>query len=427
MRFQATVAPAQRDCDVSKTGLACFLTRTKATPFGNGTIKGIGCPMGDNRTQSGRTLRELGVERNDASQFLMKKTKGTKTWAKDCGISFALSGLKQSFGSVSQGDALGYHILPHRGGPNLKHHGILQPKTFSSLLSASPAVGLRAPSTPGCRSNGRDDDPRNDWGLAGARPVQSDRTHEAYLFRKRVRGFTLIELLTLVGAMGILVTLGISTATSVRTSSRQVTCSGNLEAISSAINRYAEETGHRPRSLSRLGEAATGTNLSTRLICPSDPAVRGSGRTRDLQDLTWGNRANESQDPGIPSVVGEPESGSWQTELQERKETLPFSYLHPLGWTRSAWDRLRAQGPPFGTAVCQLHGVRVPAAPGNPNHRTYMEYEGRFLRAQTDGSVVRRKLFRDPDPQPGLVTTASPAPLDYPWEFYTDRNVPKLK
>ena len=245
--------------------------------------------------------------------------------------------------------------------------------------------------------------------------------------QKRVRGFTLIELLTLVGAMGILVTLGISTATSVRTSSRQVTCSGNLEAISSAINRYAEETGHRPRSLSRLGEAATGTNLSTRLICPSDPAVRGSGRTRDLQDLTWGNRANESQDPGIPSVVGEPESGSWQTELQERKETLPFSYLHPLGWTRSAWDRLRAQGPPFGTAVCQLHGVRVPAAPGNPNHRTYMEYEGRFLRAQTDGSVVRRKLFRDPDPQPGLVTTASPAPLDYPWEFYTDRNVPKLK
>ncbi len=298
MRFQTTVVPAQRDCDVPKTGLAYFLTKTKPASFGNGAIHGEGIQTGGGR---------------------------------------------------------------------------------------------------------------------------------AFLRRARSGGFTLIELLTLIGALGILMTLGISTITSARTASRQVTCSGNLQAIVAAISRYTEETGHRPRSLSRLTDARMGTNLSPLLICPSDPALRGTGRVGDLRDLTWGNRANESQDPGIPALVGEPESGSWQTELQERKETLPFSYLHPLGWTRSAWDRLRAQGPPFGTAVCQLHGVRVPAAPGNPDSRTYMEYEGRFLRAQTDGSVVRRKLFRDPNPQPGLVSTASPAPLDYPWEFYTDQNVPKLK
>jgi type II secretory pathway pseudopilin PulG len=350
MRFQTTVVPAQRDCDVSKTGLACFLTKPKSPLFGNGTF-----------WRSPRLTGESPANRN------VGDTAASRPWH---------GGVRPNITEAKS-----------RGGR-------------SSVLRT--AHWLR---------------PREiHLGLAGAHPS-----------RRQSQGFTLIELLTLVGAMGILFTLGISTVTSIRTSSRQVTCIGNLETIAAAINRYAEETGHRPRSLSRLTEHQLGIDLSLRLICPSDPAVRGSGRTRELRDLTWGNRANESQDPGIPSVVGEPESGSWQTELQERKETLPFSYLHPLGWTRSAWDRLRAQGPPFGTAVCQLHGVRVPAAPGNPDHRTYMEYEGRFLRAQTDGSVVRRKLFRDPDPQPGLVTTASPAPLDYPWEFYTDRNVPKLK
>ena len=240
-------------------------------------------------------------------------------------------------------------------------------------------------------------------------------------------GFTLTELMTVVGMVGILVTLGISTASSVRTSARQITCSDNLVMIGVAVNHYSEETGHRPRSFTRLLDSRAGTHLMAHLICPSDPALNRSQRNQTLREMTWGNLANESQDPGVPSVVGEPESGSWQLEIKERKETVAFSYLHPLGWTRTAWDRLRAQGPPFGVAVCQLHGVRVPSGPSGPDRRNYMEYEGRFLRAQTDGAVVRRKLFREPDSPANAVTTAPPPPLDYPWEFYTDRPVPSLK
>ena len=405
MRFQTTVVPAQRDRDASKTGLACSWTKPKTSPFGNGTFQRWDRLMGGYRVRPGRMIRALDVYKKDGPEDIPEAMQ----WSADIPVGSAAPCLEAT--QLFDGSA-GRNTCAILGGSR----------------TAYPVHYPDARPHPRCLSNWKGDDPSHDWGLAGVRPsVQSDRTHEASLSRKRVRGFTLIELLSLLGAMGILVTLGISTATSIRTSARQVTCSGNLETIASAISRYTEEAGHRPRSLSRLKESPAGTNLSNLLICPSDPAVRGTGRTRESQDLTWGNRANESQDPGIPSVVGEPESGSWQTELQERKETLPFSYLHPLGWTRSAWDRLRAEGSPFGTVICQLHGVRVPSAPGNPDHRTYMEYEGRFLRAQTDGSVVRRKLFRDPDPQPGLVTTASPAPLDYPWEFYTDRNVPKLK
>ena len=421
MRFQTTVVPAQRDRDASKTGLACSWTRPKTAPFGNGTFRRWDRLTGGYWVRPGQVIRALDVFRKDGHEDIPTAMPYNAD-IPACRISDIPVGSAAPRLEAAQ---------LFDGSAGLETGGMAGRKTCApsgGSRTAYPVHYLDARPHPRCLSNWKGDDPSHDLGLAGARTsVQCDRTHEASLSRKHVQGFTLIELLSLLGAMGILVTVGISTATSIRTSARQVTCSGNLETIASAISRYTEETGHRPRSLSRLKESPAGTNLSNLLICPSDPAVRGTGRTRESQDLTWGNRANESQDPGIPSVVGEPESGSWQTELQERKETLPFSYLHPLGWTRSAWDRLRAEGSPFGTVVCQLHGVRVPSAPGNPDHRTYMEYEGRFLRAQTDGSVVRRKLFRDPDPQPGLVTTASPAPLDYPWEFYTDRNVPKLK
>lgn len=40
----------------------------------------------------------------------------------------------------------------------------------ASLFSTSPTVGSRAPSTARCLSNGTGNDPRNDLGLAGARP-----------------------------------------------------------------------------------------------------------------------------------------------------------------------------------------------------------------------------------------------------------------
>jgi len=131
--------------------------------------------------------------------------------------------------------------------------------------------------------------------------------------------------------------------------------------------------------------------------------------------------------------VGQPEEGSWEAEVREVSERVAFSYLHPLSWRREAWQRLlQGKGSQVGTVACQLHGVRSPA----PGHRPFNEFEGQTLRAQRDGAVIGRKIFRvEPAPQgfaaPGVPTRAYAAPVsgaltvpindhDYPWEFYAD-------
>ncbi len=374
IRFQLTVAPAERERDVQKTGLAYPLTKVKRSRIGNSTVAGTASKVG-----AIRNARQ--ISRHGAGQ---SPTRGALEQATD-------------------------NLRGKRGSNRLRLDGV------SPYRCCFASIGyVRTSRVVEKATNGK------------ATSLRYEAVSDRHGHRSQA-GFTRTELMTVLGLVGILVTLGISAASSVRTSARQITCGENLMVIGMAVNRYSEETGHRPRSFTRLMDSRAGTNLMARLICPTDPALNRSQRNQTLREMTWGNLANESQDPGVPSVVGEPESGSWQIEIKERKETVAFSYLHPLGWTRTAWDRLRAQGPPFGVAVCQLHGVRVPSGPSGPDRRNYMEYEGRFLRAQTDGAVVRRKLFREPDSPVNAVTTAAPPPLDYPWEFYTDRPVPSLK
>jgi hypothetical protein len=149
-------------------------------------------------------------------------------------------------------------------------------------------------------------------------------------------------------------------------------------------------------------------------ICPSDPALRQPAGKARATNTYWGNFANASQEPWLQSDLRDPESGSWTLELAEVTETEPFSYLHPLAWRRPAWQRLAALGPETGTAVCQLHGVKVPPPPPSLGFKPYMQYEGELLRAGNDGSVVNRKVFR------AAATSESPPGSDYPWEFYTD-------
>ncbi len=75
--------------------------------------------------------------------------------------------------SVGPGDESQDHgraSLPARRGGSVRLRWRRKPNAFVSLYSASPTVPLMAPSTPTCLSNGTGDDPRNDLGLAGARP-----------------------------------------------------------------------------------------------------------------------------------------------------------------------------------------------------------------------------------------------------------------
>jgi prepilin-type N-terminal cleavage/methylation domain-containing protein len=235
------------------------------------------------------------------------------------------------------------------------------------------------------------------------------------------RGFTLIELLTVIGILGVLATLTASGLANARVRSQQAVCLGNLHQVAVAVEIYSDDTGKRPRSVTRLTTKPSWLKNPKSLLCPADPVTTSRTSSGTTTNQAWGNIANASQEPWSAHDLRDPESGSWQAEIQEKEEHVSFSYLHPLGWPKSAWQRLAGLGNQVGTAVCQLHGVRMPPGNATPEQRTYMAFEGRTFRAQRDGAVVRRKIFRS---QPGAAsqatTTALPRAPDFPWEFYTD-------
>jgi type II secretory pathway pseudopilin PulG len=233
-----------------------------------------------------------------------------------------------------------------------------------------------------------------------------------------------VELLTILALLAVLATLATSSVAGAKLRSQQTVCTGNLRQLALAAEIYSAETGKRPRSVSRLTHRAAWLAEPKTLLCPSDPALRTPGST----NATWGNIANASQEPWNMdrTAFGNPENGSWQIELAESVESVSFSYLHTLGWRRQAWQRLSTAGPTAGVAVCQLHGVKVPATSlPAAAIKPYMNWEGRTFRAQRDGAVVPRKIFRSAGTGgvgTELTTTAiQPAPgSDYPWEFYAD-------
>jgi prepilin-type N-terminal cleavage/methylation domain-containing protein len=240
--------------------------------------------------------------------------------------------------------------------------------------------------------------------------------------------FTLVELLTVLALIAVLATLVASSIAGAKLRAQQTVCSGNLRQLITAIEIYTRETGKRPRSVTRLSQRSNWVAEPRILLCPSDPATRVVAST----NTAWGNVANASQEPWNldRTLFGNPETGSWQAELSESVESVSFSYLHTLGWRKQAWQRLTATGKDAGLAVCQLHGVKVPPSSLPPGAKPFLLWEGQTYRAQQDGSVVPRKIFRssgNPGPGGEITTTAvQPAPgTEYPWEFYLDSVPPQ--
>lgn len=250
------------------------------------------------------------------------------------------------------------------------------------------------------------------------RPVRSLR------FR---HGFTMVEMLTVIALIAVLATLVTSSVAGAKLRSQQTVCMSNLRQLALAVEIYSDDTGKRPRSVTRLTQRPSWLGSRGVLLCPSDvainsPAVPSPDRTNHV---AWGNVANASQEPWLEAneAVRSPETGSWQAELAESEESVAFSYLHPLGWRKQAWQRLSSLGSQAGTGVCQLHGVKVPRASLPAEAKPYLNFEGRTFRAQRDGAVVQRKIFRTPTTgQSASTTTANPTGrlADYPWEFYAD-------
>ena len=184
-------------------------------------------------------------------------------------------------------------------------------------------------------------------------------------------GFTLIELLTVIAIIGVLATLLASALASAKTKSQRTVCLGNLHQISVAVNLYTDDTGRRPRSMTRLTLKPSLLAGPRSLLCPADPVLLRPRGPKGETNQAWGNRANGSQE--LYSYDKNPEAGSFQAELAEKTETVPFSYLHPLGWAKQAWQKLASQGGQAGVSACHRDlttsagntGIQnaVPAAP----------------------------------------------------------------
>ena len=225
--------------------------------------------------------------------------------------------------------------------------------------------------------------------------------------------------MTIIAVLAILATLLFSGITGARKRSRQSICAGNLRQIAVAVQTYQNEFGRRVRSLTRLAQKETLLTNTNAFICPED-VVQAVRSAEGLTNAAWGNSASPAQDPGIFPKKGDLDEASWELEVIETKEKLPFSYLHALAWRRSAWQRLTDLGKPSGMAVCQLHGVRTDPS-RNPGVKLFLTWEGLTLRAQRDGAVVIRRLFRGDSPTSAEGVSIVPwTPDDYPWEYYTD-------
>jgi prepilin-type N-terminal cleavage/methylation domain-containing protein len=245
-------------------------------------------------------------------------------------------------------------------------------------------------------------------------------------------GFTLVELLTVIAIVAVMATLLFSAVSGARTRSNQVVCRNNLRQAAVAVEMYQDDMGRRPRSFTRLAARPSIIRNPKVFICPADPALKAPAGAQSKSNAFWGNRVNSSQEP-MNGRSGVPEEGSWEQEIRETTESIAFSYLHPLAWRRDAWTRLmQGRGNQVGVVACQLHGLRSPVQ----GHRPFTEFEGQTLRAQRDGAVIPRKIFRTMAAPSGTPTYGTPVramadPVegtltvlmtddDYPWEFYTD-------
>ena len=203
---------------------------------------------------------------------------------------------------------------------------------------------------------------------------------------RRRSGFTLIELLTVIAIVAVLGTLLLTALASAKKKARTLICTSNLHQFSIALMTYMDESQGKRPAVSNLVSGQYLPSVQA-LLCPEDKTGN------------WGR------------LVGGGGLGP-----------VNYSYLlQPLNWDDAEWDLLRQASSRAGVAACQLHGL------GNQNTPDVRNYSGLLLRAQLDGSVIRRQFFWSPPPggsssivSPNLgMGSGSSSPLD-PLQIFFD-------
>jgi hypothetical protein len=167
-------------------------------------------------------------------------------------------------------------------------------------------------------------------------------------------------LLTVVAIIAVLASLALTALASAKKKARTTICTSNLHQFCLALGTFLDESGGKRPSVDSLvtNKYLTSTNC---LLCPED------------KTSNWGQLV---QTGGFSMV--EPLAAG----------VVNFSYLvQPLQWDNAEWRILQDSGSKAGVAACQLHGL------GNQDHPNLRNYSGLLLRAQLDGSVIRRQFF----------------------------------
>jgi prepilin-type N-terminal cleavage/methylation domain-containing protein len=213
--------------------------------------------------------------------------------------------------------------------------------------------------------------------------------------------FTLVELLTVIAIIAVLASLLLTAVASAKKKSQTMTCTSNLHQFSLALDLFLSDSGgQRPTVPDLLTNQYLPSPQS--LICPED-------KTGNWGQLVQMSGAFSTYSPNSPPAN--------------------YSYLlYPLSWSTAEWRAIVNAGSRAGVAACQLHGL------GNQNTINIQNYSGLLLRAQLDGSVIRRQFFWSPTVTalPGITggggsgETTSPSgtsleinPL-YPLQIYFD-------
>jgi prepilin-type N-terminal cleavage/methylation domain-containing protein len=207
-------------------------------------------------------------------------------------------------------------------------------------------------------------------------------------------GFTLVELLVVISILAILAALTLAGVAQARRWSLESNCIFNLRQIGQAFTMYVDVYGSRPNFSYQL--MAGGYLKDSRLlVCPADPTGNLAGI-----DVANGRRAQDPPDP------------------------IPVSYYYAGRYLSEVfWDRLMEQmGPAAGIVACQVHGTQV----GDPTRGGITAYEGKVLRLQVDGAVVRRHILWKLD-STGLPPGARPSKIHDPWRFFSDKPLPLLR
>lgn len=245
---------------------------------------------------------------------------------------------------------------------------------------------------------------------------------------RRLAGFTLVELLTVIAIIAVLATLLMTALSSAKRKARQAACTSNLRQISLALDMYMDDHEKRPSDLPVLA-ATKYLPAPGALRCPEDRTGNWGGlvgnpvTTISTTASTFVMAPGVSAPPGAEGLVSRIPEPTAPIPSAESPPSIPYSYLHPLPWDNVAWDRLMKTPSGAGIAACQLHGLGKQnlAAP------SIYDFEGLVLRAQRDGSVVRRQVYWPPQNKTATAAMdfmATAPATNYPWTLFSDEPTP---